>query len=320
MCHFQNMSIHMTSTTTQAPMLTATPALNNNLSAGVMLALLSNVLFGVLYVYGKWLSPLSGTDIFLWRMVMMWMCLTAFLVVSGKFGLVMGDLKAIKGLKSWAWLLIPTPIFASQLWLFMWSPVNGQGVQVSMGYFLFPLVMVLAGAMMGERLTRLQWLAVALAGMGVASEIIRTGQVSVATFWVCLTYPIYYVMRRKQGVRALTGLWLDVTLIAPVCLALILMNGNWQTVVFDELLLLKTVGLGVVSVLALQFNLEANRLLPTSLFGLLGYLEPALLFLLAVTVLGGTFEWQMLTSFGLIWMAILCLLVQGLAKRQMVKV
>lgn len=283
---------------------------------GATLAVLSNVLFGVLYVYGKWLTPLSGTGVFLWRMVMMWACLALFLVLSGKIGTVLDDLKVVKGIKSWLWLLVPTPIFASQLWLFMWAPINGQGVQVSMGYFLFPLVMVVAGFLMGEKLSRLQWLAVAFAGFGVAFEIMRTGQISVATFWVCLTYPIYYVLRRKQGVRALTGLFLDVSIIAPVCLLYLLFvdTSSLLLVAGDVGLLAKALGLGLISVLALQANLEANRLLPTSLFGMLGYLEPALLFVLAITVLGGAFSMGMLVSFGLIWVGIGCLLGQGLLK------
>ncbi|TWV81342.1 EamA family transporter RarD [Moraxella sp. VT-16-12] len=304
-----------TSSTSHATITPKIHPTKNTLTTGIVLALLSNVLFGVLYAYGKWLTPLSGTDVFLWRMVMMWACLGLFLLISGKFGVVIADLKAVKGLKSWFWLLLPTPIFASQLWLFMWAPINGHGVAVSMGYFLFPLVMVMVGALMGERLARLQWIAVGLAGLGVAFEIVRTGQVSLATFWVCLTYPIYYVIRRKQGVRALTGLWLDVSLIAPVCL-LVLINNDaaWGQVLGSGALFAKAVGLGVISVLALQFNLEANRLLPTSLFGMLGYFEPALLFLLSVTVLGGVFSVGMLLSFGLIWAGIACLVGWGLMK------
>lgn len=288
----------------------------STLTTGVLLAVTSNVLFGVLYVYGKWLAPLGGTDVFMWRMVMMWGCLTLFVMISGKCRLILSDLRAIRNWKAWFMLLIPTPIFASQLWLFMWAPLNGQGVQVSIGYFLFPLVMVLVGAVMGERLVRLQWLAVGLAATGVAIEIMQAGQVGMATFWVCLTYPIYYVMRRRQGVRALTGLMLDVTLIAPVCLAMLLLSSNaWEVVTSDGMLFIKVVGLGVLSVLALQFNLEANRLLPTSLFGMLGYLEPALLFILAVTVLGEPFGTSMLLSFGLIWAGIGCLIIWGLIKR-----
>ncbi|STZ10598.1 putative chloramphenical resistance permease RarD [Moraxella caviae] len=315
----------MTTTTfAQTPARTQTPAkpapthaantTKQRLMWGVGLAVLSNVLFGVLYAYGKWLAPLTGTSVFLWRMVMMWLCLALVLGLTGRLTLVLRDLQGVRGVKSWAWLLIPTPIFASQLWLFMWAPLNGQGVAAAMGYFLFPLVMVLFGAaIFKEKLTKLQWLAVGLAAMGVLAEIVRTGSISWATFWVCGTYPIYYIMRRKQGIRALTGLFLDCSIIAPFCLAWLL----WQQadvammVLGDVPLMAKIVGLGVLSVLALQSNLEANRLLPVSLFGMLGYLEPALLFVLAVTVLGGAFSMGMLASYGLIWAGIGCLIIQG---------
>lgn len=171
---------------------------------------------------------------------------------------------------------------------------------------------------MGERLTRLQWLAVACAGVGVGMgmEIVRTGQVNWATFWVCLTYPIFYVMRRQQNIPALTGLFVGLSIIAPICLVALCFHASAMSVVMSSpVMILKVIGLGLISVLSQQVSLEANRLLPTSLFGLLGYLEPALLFVLAITVLGGVFEWQMLTSFGLIWVGIACLLIQGVARR-----
>lgn len=115
---------------------------------GVALAVLSNVLFGVLYAYSSFLAPLSGTQVFVWRMLAMWAALIGYLVISGRLGLHMTQLKKIRGIKQWAWLLLPTPIFLSQFWLFMWAPVNGQGVQTAMGYFLFPLMMVVFGCIL----------------------------------------------------------------------------------------------------------------------------------------------------------------------------
>lgn len=50
-----------------------------------------------------------------------------------------------KDWKRWLLVILPTPILASQLWLFVWSPVNGEGINVAMGYFLFPLAMMLVG-------------------------------------------------------------------------------------------------------------------------------------------------------------------------------
>lgn len=283
----------------------------NTIVIGVILAVLSNVLFGVLYAYGKWMAPLSGTQVFLWRMVMMWGCLALFLAMTGKMAEFRAEIGAIKGIKSWLYLLVPTPILASQLWLFMWAPVNGQSIQVSMGYFLFPLAMVLAGFLVfRERLSRLQSLAVALAAAGVAFEIYRTSGVSFATLWVCGTYPIYYVMRRKQGIRALTGLFFDLSIIAPICLIWII-STDAIDVASNGVLLAKAVGLGAISVLAMATNLQAGQLLPVSLFGMLSYLEPVLLFFLSITVLGAVFSPSMLISYGLIWLAVMCLIIQG---------
>ena len=289
----------------------------NKLMIGVILAALSNVLFAVLYAYGKWMAPLTGTQVFFWRMVMMWLCMAAFLVMTGKMAQLKADLQAIHSAKSWVYLLLPTPILASQLWLFMWAPVNGQSIQVSMGYFLFPLTMVVAGFLVfRERLTKLQTLAVALAAAGVSVEIWRTSGISWATLWVCGTYPIYYVMRRLLGVRALTGLFVDLSIIAPICLVGILMS-DAAMVTSSGTLLVKALGLGAISVLAMATNLEASRLLPVSLFGMLSYLESVLLFILSITILGGVFSLGMLASYGLIWAAVVCLIIQGLfANRQ----
>lgn len=283
---------------------------------GIAMAILSNILFAVLYAYGKWLAPLSGTQVFLWRMVMMWVCLAVVLVLTGKIWQVKDELAQIGTLKNWLYFVIPTPILASQLWLFMWAPLHGQGVQVAMGYFLFPLAMVLSGWLVfREKLSSLQKLAAFLAAVGVMTEILRTGSVSWATLWVCGTYPIYYVMRRKVAVGALTGLFFDVSIIAPVCLAYLLMT-DIATVGTSSVLLLKVLGLGAISVLAIFSNVEASRLLPVSVFGMLSYLEPLLLFVLAMTVLGSVVTPAMLLGYGLIWAGIACLIAQGILTKK----
>ena len=298
-----------------ANLLMSNDAKQHNLILGVGLAVLSNVLFGVLYTYSSWLEPLSGTQVFIWRMLAMWVALVVFLTLSGRKKNSLRVLRGLKSAKQWAWLLLPTPIFASQFWLFMWAPVNGQGVQTAMGYFLFPLMMVIFGCIFfGEKLSKLQWLAVVLAGLGVASELIRTQNISWATLWVCTTYPIYYIMRRKQGISALTGLLVDLTILAPFAIGYLLMiaPATFDVVVSSGYLIAMLVGLGIISVLAMQTNVDASQKLPVNVFGMLSYLEPALLFLIAVTVLGNPFEQGMLFSYGLIWAGIGCLICHGI--------
>ncbi|WP_298808477.1 EamA family transporter RarD [uncultured Psychrobacter sp.] len=289
-------------------------AQQRTLILGVSFAILSNVLFGVLYAYSSFLSPLSGTQVFIWRMLAMWAALVGYLMVSGRLGLHIDKLKVIRGAKQWAWLLLPTPIFLSQFWLFMWAPVNGQGVQTAMGYFLFPLMMVVFGCVLfGEKLSRLQWLAVAFAALGVGSEVIRTQSVSWATLWVCGTYPVYYILRRLQGIGAVTGLLVDLTIFAPFALAYLFFfaPSSLALVSGSGFFIMMLVGLGVLSVLAMKTNIDASQMLPVNVYGMMSYLEPALLFILAVTVLGNPFESAMIYSYGLIWLGIACLITHG---------
>ncbi|WP_379543748.1 EamA family transporter RarD [Psychrobacter sp. R86515] len=289
-------------------------AQQRTLILGVSFAILSNVLFGVLYAYSSFLSPLSGTQVFIWRMLAMWAALVGYLMVSGRLGLHIDKLKLLKGAKQWAWLLLPTPIFLSQFWLFMWAPVNGQGVQTAMGYFLFPLMMVVFGCVLfGEKLSRLQWLAVAFAALGVGSEVIRTQSVSWATLWVCGTYPVYYILRRLQGIGAVTGLLIDLTIFAPFALAYLFFfdPSSLALVSGSGFFIMMLIGLGVLSVLAMKTNIDASQMLPVNVYGMISYLEPALLFILAVTVLGNPFESAMIYSYGLIWLGIACLIAHG---------
>ena len=301
---------------------TAGSAQQRTLILGVALAVLSNLLFGVLYAYSSFLAPLSGTQVFIWRMLAMWVALVGYLLISGRLGLHMDKLKALRTAKQWAWLLLPTPIFLSQFWLFMWAPVNGQGVQTAMGYFLFPLMMVVFGCVLfGEKLSRLQWLAVAFAAVGVCSEIIRTQSVSWATLWVCGTYPIYYILRRLQGIGAVTGLLVDLSIFAPFAVAYLLLfaPSSLSLVSGSGFFILMLAGLGVMSVLAMKTNVDASQMLPVNVYGMMSYIEPALLFILAITVLGNPFESAMIYSYGLIWLGITFLVAHGVRQLRSAK-
>lgn len=284
---------------------------HRTLGVGVFLALLSNLLFASFYPYSGWLAPLSGTDVFVWRVILMCAVIFLYLLLSGQWSVVLADLRSYAKQKQLIWLVAPTPIMLSQMWLFMWAPLNGEGVAVAMGYFLLPLVLVLVGCWLGEQLAGLQKLAVLLAGIGVGAEILQGGSLSWATFWVCLTYPVYYVVRRKQGVRAVTGLFVDTLVFLPIGLVLLVIKPSLTTQIDGVFMMLKVFGLGALSVAAFLANLQAMRMLPMSLFGMLSYLEPLLLFVVAITLLGEPVTGQMLFSYGFIWLGIVCLLVQG---------
>lgn len=251
-------------------------------------------------------------------MVAMWFGLAFIMLATNGFAKLTAFLQSLKSKKDIAFLILPTPILASQLWLFMWAPLNGQGVNVSIGYFLFPLMMVLMGRIVfAERLNRLKTIAITLAGVGVLLQLWLAGSVSWTTAWVCLTYPIYYALRRWQNVPALLGLFVDLSIIAPITLAILLWQGTTLTVVFGSgSMMLLVAGLGLISALAMQSNLTASNLLPVNLFGMLSYLEPALMFLLSIFVLKEVVSVEQLFSFALIWAGILVMIINAIKENK----
>src|SRR5690606_1491384 len=116
-------------------------------------------------------------------------------------------------------------LIAAQLWVFSWAPLHGRGMQVALGYFLVPLVLVVLGRFLyKDRLAWWQWLAAGIAALGVGFELIRVGGVSWETLLVALGYPVYFVLRRALGIAHLGGMFWEFAALAPVAAVLLVLE------------------------------------------------------------------------------------------------
>jgi chloramphenicol-sensitive protein RarD len=209
-------------------------------------------------------------------------------------------------------LPLSSALLGVQLWLFLWAPLHGKALEVSLGYFLLPLTMVLAGRLIfRDRLSLLQKLAVSCAIIGVGNELYQVGGVSWTTLLVALGYPVYFILRRRFGTDNLGGLWCELTLMLPVAAWFAFGgNGPLAALSISPALYWQIPLLGVISAAALVCYILASRLLPFSLFGLLSYVEPVLLVVVAL-LLGesiGRDEWL---TYIPIWLAVLLLVSEG---------
>ncbi|MNO72214.1 EamA-like transporter family protein [compost metagenome] len=190
--------------------------------------------------------------------------------------------------------------------VFIWAPMVGRTLEVSLGYFLLPLTMVLCGRLFyGERLTSLQTIAVAFAVIGVLHELWLTRAFSWFTLITALGYPPYFMLRRKMGVDALSGFIFEMLILLPFALLTLWYRGDGQVFAEAPRLWLLLPVMGLISALAFGAMMASSRLLPMGLFGILSYLEPALLFAIAVLFLGESFEAAQLWTYGPIWVAVL---------------
>lgn len=286
------------------------------MTKGVFLSVLASVLFGSMYYYTTLLQPLSGEEIYGWRMLLTLPVMSLFLMWTGDWSLVRSITARLK--REWTLglaMLGTSLLLGIQLWLFLWAPLHGHAMNVSLGYFMMPLVMVLIGRFYyKDKLSQIQKLAVLLAVLGVANAVFQAGGFAWTSLLVCLGYPYYFVLRSKFQTDNLGGLWFDMLLMAPLALYFALSGkGLAQMTGLQLQLPLLILLLGVLSASALISYILSSKMLPFSLFGLLGYVEPVLLVIVAFLV-GESIAVNEWPTYIAIWLSLSLLALEGLHK------
>lgn len=285
---------------------------------GIALSVGASFLFAVIYYFAAILEPLTGGEIFGWRIVLGLPALALVMTKMKRWNEVLYALKRLfKDFRFFLLLCLSAFLFGTQTWLFVWAPLHHKALDVSLGYFLLPLIMVLVGRLFyKEKLTWMQWLAVGLAASGVIHEFWRVNSFSWATALVAFGYPPYFMLRRHLRLGALTSLWFDFSfLLVPALYILLSQEVSlverflsewrffWQVPVF-----------GVISSVALVGYISASRMLPLTLFGLLSYVEPILLFWVAFLLLGEPIAADEWWTYIPIWLAVACVALEGMWK------
>ncbi|ELI1809834.1 EamA family transporter RarD [Vibrio fluvialis] len=280
---------------------------------GVTLNVIASAFFALMFAYTALLQELKGEEIYGWRILLTFPLLTLFILLRGYWSQVATLFQRLRT-ERFFWLsrIVSSFLIGIQLWLFMWAPVNGYGLSVSLGYFIMPITMVVVGRFaFKDRMSRFQQLACLFALVGVINQLAISQTLSWPTLMVCLGYPIYFWLRYKTDTNHIGGLWFDMMLSQPFSLYFIFHGGDvLQALSVNLDLLWLILGLGAISALALAFQSLSAPHLNLTLFGLLVYVEPVLLLLVAL-LLGESIyagEWP---TYIAIWLAVVVLMMEG---------
>ncbi|RED53990.1 EamA family transporter RarD [Aestuariispira insulae] len=189
--------------------------------------------------------------------------------------------------------------------VYIWSVTHGEVLQASMGYFLNPLVNVLAGlTLFREKLRLGQWFAVGLAATGVVYAGFAFDTFPWIGVSLAVTFGAYGALRKMVTVSAVPGLFVETLLILPFALGYMLwlyQTGTGQFLVGDLSTDLLLLGAGIMTAVPLLCYVAAARRLPISTVGMLFYITPSGLFILATTLYGETVTVSDMITFGFIW-------------------
>lgn len=200
--------------------------------------------------------------------------------------------------------------------IFMWGIATAHVVEISLGYFIGPLLNVALGVVcFRERLNRLQWLSVAIAAAGVLYLTWAAGKPPYVSIALALSFGLYGLVRKTANVEALPGFTGETLLLLPFAAGYVLwceLTGSgvmsagslWTT-------LLLLLGGPLTAVPLVLFAVGARRI-PLFTVGLLQYIAPSLQLACAVLVFGEPFTGPRVIGFAMIWTALAVFALDGL--------
>ena len=242
---------------------------------GVLVSLLASFLFGYMYYFSTLLKPLSGTDIFGYRMIFTFPFVILAVFIFKQSHALIERLKHIKKQPLFALsYLFCGALMGFQMWLFLWAPNNGSSLSVSFGYLLLPIVMVAAGRLLfKERISVFKFIAVIIALIGVVSNIVLKGGLSWEAIVICVGYTTYFSVRKALKNTDLASFCLEMLSLIPISIYFALQTDFEIVQQSNPNIWGLLVLLGLISGTALIAYVIASNMLPMNLLGLLGYVE-----------------------------------------------
>ncbi|USG67485.1 EamA family transporter RarD [Brevibacillus ruminantium] len=283
---------------------------------GVLYAVAAYLMWGTLPLYWKVFEKMGAWEILAHRIFWSAVFVVVLLYVTKK----LKELKrAVTDKKTWVLLFLSSLIISGNWFIFIWAVNNGHVLETSLGYYMNPLISVLFGVLfLRERLRAGQWIAIALAGIGVAVMTINYGKMPWVAIMLALTFALYGLAKKTVRLDSMLSLAWETLFVAPIALAyLFTLQVNGQETVFSlegwQIILLTLAG--VATALPLYWFAQAAKILPLSTVGFIQYLSPTISLFIAVFLFHEPFTKTHWLSFGFIWSALIVFTLSSLRSR-----
>ncbi|MDO6563729.1 EamA family transporter RarD [Amphritea sp. 1_MG-2023] len=286
---------------------------NSERRTGVLFALSAYSMWGLFPIYFKSIPSVSPLEILSHRIVWSVIFMALFILASGRWQVVSENLRQKKLLAC----LSASAILISINWgVFIWAVGQGHILETSMGYFINPLVSLLLGMVfLGERLRKVQWIAICLAVAGVAYQLILLGSLPWVALVLACSFGTYGLLRKQIVIDPFSGLLIETLLLSPFALFYLfwLAQHDQLTFLTDNITTSwLLVAAGIVTSLPLICFAAGVKRLPLTINGLLMYITPSITFILAVAVYGEPMDLNRLVTFVLIWSGLIIFTAEGI--------
>lgn len=292
---------------------------DKTVKSGVLFAVAAYTMWGIAPMYFKLLGQVPAMEILMHRIIWSVIVLVLLVGITGRIDKVK---QAIFNPKVMQILLVSGVLLAANWFIFIWAINNNHLLDASLGYYINPLLNVFLGRLfLGERLRRLQKVAVGLALSGVVYFIVSYGQLPWVALALAGTFGIYGLLRKQVAVDSLPGLLIEsVFLLPPAIVYWVWFAGEYSNMLTNDFTLnITLICAGIVTTAPLLCFTAAAKRIMFSTLGFFQYIGPSLMFVLAATVYGEPLDNSKIVMFAFVWLALGLFSYDSLRQYQKVK-
>ncbi|MGH1576863.1 EamA family transporter RarD [Planktotalea sp.] len=279
---------------------------NEDTPQGLAFALTAYFLWGFLPLYIKLLAHIPPVEILAHRVI--WSVpigLVVLLLLRRTKDLV----AALKTPKMLGMACVTAALVSLNWGIYVWAVTAGYAMEAALGYYMNPLFSIALGAMLlGEKLSRAQLVAIGLAASAVVVLVVDGGGLPWAALGMMLTWGFYALAKKQLPIGPNQGFLLEVLILLPFALGYVAYlgaNGQSHFVFAPSANTWLLLGCGVITAVPLMIYANGAKLLRLSTIGILQYIAPTIIFLIAVFVFDEPFGRARAIAFPLIWLALI---------------
>lgn len=287
--------------------------MNRLSTSGVLLAISCYVIWGIVPVYWKAVDAFDAREMLAARILWTLVVMGGFLAISGRGGEV-----ANRAPSSGRWTFLAAGLLAINWGVFIYAVQIDQVLATSLGYFVNPLMSVVMGMVfLGERLTRIQTLSVAIAAIGVVAMTIAAGELPWIALVLASSFAVYGLLHKLRPQPPFGGLVREMLALSPLAIAWVawLLSRSQAALADADARTHALVALaGPVTAIPLLLFHASTRRLPLVVVGMFQYIAPTLTFLIATLVYDEPFTRADALGFGLVWLGLALFLGDALQR------
>ena len=275
----------------------------------------SYVLWGIFPVFWKMLSELNSVYVLSSRIVWSAVFCLLLIVVTKKTD----ELKQVLSDNKMRKTLMCSGIAIAVNWgVYIYAVNSGHILDASLAYYLNPLMVIALGFFLfKEKLAFRQWLAIAVAALGILIAIVAYGEVPVFAIVIGTSFAVYGAIKKNVKCNGLISTFVEAAFLTPFALAYILWAemghvGAVSTLEGMQFLLIPMSGI-VTSIPLLLFSIGVAKV-SMSLTGILMYINPTLQFMIGALLYHETFDLPKGIMFVCVWIGVVLFVSAGRKK------